>query len=278
MSSHMIQLVCLNVQWAEIWKMQKVEHVQVRWDMTDMMDAVWCDSRLKHGRCAGTEVCCVAVRTLHGRTAESCAPLYSTLPSHTAPPPETITDKCSVCAHSTALLHTDFSHSASSWNYNRQVFSVCAFYCSTSHWFLTQCLFLNLQQTSVQCVCILLLYFTLISHTAPPPETTTDKCSVCAHSTALLHTAFSHSASSWNYNRQAFSVCAFYCSTSRWLLTQRLFLKLQQTSVQCVCILLLYFTLTSHTAPLPEIKTDKCSVSVHDTALLHTDFSQNTSS
>ena len=98
-----------------LWQMQKVGCVQMQRDTTDMTDAEGSlrPGELKRGRCAGTEVCCAVVHTLHGRTAESCAPLYSTPSSHTVPPPETTTDKSSV-HHSTALLHTAISHSASS--------------------------------------------------------------------------------------------------------------------------------------------------------------------
>ena len=148
-------------------------------DTTDMTDAEGSlrPGELKRGRCAGTEVCCAVVHTLHGRTAESCAPLYSTPSSHTVPPPETTTDKSSV-HHSTALLHTAISHSASSWNHNRQVVRA-PLYCSTSHCHLTQCLLIS-QQTSRQGT-TLLLYFTLPSHTVPP-EITTDKCLAHVHS------------------------------------------------------------------------------------------------
>ena len=143
------------------------------------------------------------------QTSHQCTTLllYFTLPSHTVPPPEITTDKSSV-HHSTALLHTAISHSASSWNHNRQVISA-PLYCSTSHCHLTQCLLLKPQQTSRQGT-TLLLYFTLPSHTVPP-DITTDKSSG-HHSTALLYTAISHSAS-WDNNRQVFSTCIL-CSTT----------------------------------------------------------------
>ena len=142
---------------------------------------------LKRGRCAGTEVCCAAVHTLHGRTAESCAPLYSTQSSHTAPPPEITTDKSSGTTlllyftqpshtapppeittnkssghHSTALLHTATSDGASSYH-NRQVIRAPLYY-STSHCHLTQRL-LRSQQTSVQRMCILCSTAHHIMHT-----------------------------------------------------------------------------------------------------------------
>ena len=171
-------LVCLG-EFTYLWQMQKVGRVQMQWDTTDMTDAEGSlrPGELKRGRCAGTEVCCAVVHTLHGRTAESCAPLYSTPSSHTVPPPEITTDKSSV-HHSTALLHTAISHSASSWNHNRQ-FIWAPLYCSTSHCHLTQCLLIS-QQTSRQGT-TLLLYFTLPSHTVPP-EITTDKCLAHVHS------------------------------------------------------------------------------------------------
>ena len=156
---------------------------------------------LKRGRCAGTEVCCAAVHTLHGRTAESCAPLYSTQSSHTAPPPEITTDKSS---GTTLLLYfTQPSHTAPPPEITTNK--------SSGH------------------------HSTALLHTAisAPPLITTDKSSG-HHSTALLHTATSDGASSY-HNRQVIRAPLYY-STSHCHLTQRL-LRSQQTSVQRMCIL-----------------------------------------
>ena len=143
------------------------------------------------------------------------------------------------------------------------MFSVCAFYCSTSHCLLTQRLFLKLQQTSVQCVCILLLYFTLTSHKTPLLKTKTDKCSVHVY-TLYCSAPFPHTVPPPEImtNRCSFSTAPHQ------LLTQCLLLKSQLTSVQCVYTLLLYLKLPSHTVLIPEVTTDKCSVHVHSAALL----------